>query len=185
VKRVDATTRIVAHPHNLGKGAAVRTGMLAAQGDWRYLCDADLSAPINEIDHFLAETNHADIIIGSRAVAGADIQQRQARWKVWLGKSGNLLVRLLAVRGIKDSQCGFKLYSVRTMRIFEQQRINRWGYDFENLFLARKYGWRIKEIPVKWKNDARSKVKPLDYFRTLYELFTIRLNDWRGLYQKP
>ncbi len=182
-RQTDPGIRLISHPRNMGKGAAVRSGMLAARGEWRYLCDADLSTPIEEIEKFLALTGEADIIIGSRGVPGADIRRRQALWKVALGRAGNLLMRLLAVPGVRDSQCGFKLYAARTMRIFELQRIDHWGYDFEDLFLARKAGWRIKELPVEWTNDPHSKVKGFDYLRTLYELLSVRLNDWRGLYR--
>lgn len=183
VKRAMPSARIISHPANLGKGAAVRTGMLAARGEWRYLCDADLSTPIDDIDDFLRASATADVVIGSRRMPGARVKQ-QPLLKVLLGQLGNVLIQLLAAPGIHDSQCGFKLFAARTMPMFSQQRIQRWGYDFELIFLARRHGWRVKEIPVTWVNDIRSKVKPLDYFRTLWELFQIRLNALRGFYPK-
>ncbi|MBI5466935.1 MAG: glycosyltransferase family 2 protein [Candidatus Kerfeldbacteria bacterium] len=182
-RAVDPTVRVIRHEQNRGKGAAVRTGMLAARGEWRYLCDADLSTPITELDHLLSYRDRADVILGSRRAAGAKIGKYQARWKVWLGQLGNLGIQLLVAPGIKDTQCGFKLWHQRTMRVFSLQQNNRWGYDFEDIYLARRAAWRIVEVPVVWNNDDRSKVRPLDYFTTLYELLTIHFHRWRGDYR--
>ncbi len=176
--------RLIQHPKNLGKGAAVRTGMLAASGEWRYLCDADLSSPINELDHLLTFADRADVMIGSRRVPGAQVEIYQPTWKVWLGQIGNALIQLLIVPGIRDSQCGFKLFHRRTMQIFQWQRNNRFGYDFEDLYLARRLGWRMIEVPVVWRNDQRTTVRLIDYPITLLELFKIHLNRLRGLYPK-
>ncbi len=186
-KSIDASIRVISHPRNMGKGAAVRSGMLAAQGDYRYLCDADLSTPIAEIDHFLTAAQTADIVIGSRRAPGARVEKSQAWWKVWFGKLGNLYIQALVAPGIHDSQCGFKLFGRQTMEIFEQQLIQRWGYDFELIFLARQHRFRIVELPVTWVNDARSTVRWYDYFRTLSEVLQVRLNHLRGRYkqQKP
>jgi len=175
--------RVIRQERNLGKGAAVRTGMLAARGEWRLLCDADMSTPIEELDRLWAATDRADIVIGSRRASGAQVAKSQAWWKVWLGRGGNLLIQLLLLPGLKDTQCGFKLFNQRTSRIFEQQRHHRWGYDFELLFLARQAGWRIAEVPVIWYNDNQSKVKPTDYITTLAEIIQIRWQWWRGLYR--
>ncbi len=182
-READPGVRVIVHPRNLGKGAAVRTGMLAARGEWRYMTDADMSVPIEQLGNFLARAADADIVIASRTLPGAVAHQQQPLWKVVLGRAANLLVRLVATPGITDSQCGFKLYAARTMGIFELQRVTRWGFDIEILFLARKAGWRIKELPVQWTSDPRSKVKVLDYLRTLSDLATVRFNDWRGLYR--
>ncbi len=176
--------RLLQHPHNYGKGAAVRTGMLAATGTWRYLCDADLSTPIKELDHLLGLADQADVIIGSRRAPGADVQRSQARWKIWLGQIGNLFIQLLAAPGIRDTQCGFKLFHQRTRTIFQLQRTNRFGYDFELLYLARLLGFRIQEVPVIWRNDERSKVRLIDYPITLFELLSLHLNRWRGRYPR-
>lgn len=177
--------RLIQQPRNLGKGAAVRTGMLAATGEWRYSCDADLSTPIDQLDHLLTFTDKADVIIGSRRVPGSQILKAQAWWKVRLGQAGNLAIQTLAVRGIHDSQCGFKLFHRRTMLIFTQQRSNRFGYDFEDLYLARRHGWTIAEVPVRWTNDTRSTVTGRDYFITLGELLKLQWNRWRGYYNFP
>lgn len=174
--------RLIQHPHNLGKGAAVRTGMLAATGEWRYLCDADLSTPISDLTRLLSFAPAADIIIGSRRVPGANIERAQAGWKSWLGQLGNLMIQLLVAPGIHDTQCGFKLYHQRTMKIFQLQRNNRFGYDFEDIYLARRFKFRLKEVAVTWRNDTRSKVRLIDYPVTLIELLKIHVNRWRGLY---
>lgn len=175
--------RLIRHPHNLGKGAAVRTGMLAAQGEWRYLCDADLSTPITELDKLLSFIDQADIIIGSRRAPGARVERAQVWWKVWLGQAGNWVIQALVAPGIRDTQCGFKLFHQRTLRIFELQRNQRFGYDFELLYLARRLGFRVKEVPVIWWNDERSTVRWIDYPITLMEVFKIYINQWRGLYR--
>lgn len=182
VRQVAPHARLIRHERNQGKGAAVRTGMVAAEGEWRYLCDADLSTPITEVDNFLANRHKGDIILGSRRMAGSTITRHQAWWKEWLGRGGNLLVQILLLPGIQDSQCGFKLFSARTSPIFRLQRQQGWGYDFELLFLARRFGLKLYELPVAWENDPRSKVRGSDYLRTLSELFTIRLNAWFGRY---
>jgi dolichyl-phosphate beta-glucosyltransferase len=177
--------RLIQQPRNLGKGAAIRTGMLAATGDWRYTCDADLSTPIDELDHLLSLIEQADVIIGSRRMPGSAVTQAQPRWKVWFGQMGNLAIQLLAVRGLHDTQCGFKLFHRRTMPIFTMQRTNRFGYDFEILYLARRGGWKILEVPVRWANDPRSTVTTLDYFVTFGELVKLQWNRWRGYYRFP
>lgn len=183
VKAWSSDIRVLTHPRNLGKGAAVRTGMLAARGEWRYLCDADLSTPIEDIERLLAHRDTADVILGSRRVPGARIGKSQAWWKVWLGQLGNLVIQALVAPGIHDTQCGFKLFHQRTMNIFTLQRNNRFGYDFEIVYLARLFKFRIAEVPVRWDNDDRSKVRLIDYFITLYELMSIHVNHWRGRYQ--
>lgn len=185
VRGLNLPIRLIEHPRNLGKGAAVRTGMLAAEGEWRYLCDADLSTPIEDVAKLEQWRSTADIIIGSRRVPGAIIERSQAAWKVALGQIGNLAIRLLLVPGIHDTQCGFKLFHHRTNIIFQKQRLQRWGFDFELLYLARRFGFRLREVPVRWHNDPDSKVRPLDYLRTAAEILAIFLNRWRGFYQLP
>ena len=182
--KTDPVIRVIRHQKNRGKGAAVRTGMLAAQGEWRLLTDADLSTPIEEYERLCADTGQADVIIGSRRVPGAQIIRHQARWKELLGRGGNLLIQLLLVPGVHDTRCGFKLFSADTKKLFTLQRLDRFGYDDEILWLARRYGYRTKEVPVRWINDAQSKVKISDYLKTLSEIARLRLNNWRGRYPK-
>lgn len=177
------SVRLLRHEQNKGKGAAVKTGMLAAIGEWRYLCDADLSTPITELDAFLSARAERTVVIGSRRMPGSTIVRHQVWWKEWLGRMGNLMIQTVLLPGIRDSQCGFKLFPASATKIFELQRQQRWGYDFEVLFLARRLGLTVKEIPVQWVNDERSKVKPFDYIKTLGELISIRANAWMGKYK--
>ena len=179
------TVRVISHGRNLGKGAAVRTGMLAARGQWRYLCDADLSTPITELAKFWAQREHFDVIIGSRRLPGARIEKSQTWWKESLGQLGNALIRMVVAPGLHDTRCGFKLFHHRTNVLFQCQRINGWTYDDEIIYLARKFGFRLTEVPVRWINDTRTKVKFIDYFTTLIDLGRIKINDWRGSYQVP
>lgn len=175
--------RLIQHDRNRGKGAAVRTGMLAARGDWRLLTDADLSTPIDELERFWTERHRAEVLIGSRRVAGARVERRQAWLKVWLGQLGNLLIQGLVVPGLKDTQCGFKLFSAGCQRLFELQRLDRFGYDFELLFLARRQSFPILELPVRWVNNTQSKVKATDYLITLVDIARIHSNAIRGFYK--
>lgn len=175
--------RILHHEKNRGKGAAVQTGALAAQGEYLCITDVDLSTPIETLDRFLVEITDTDIVIGSRSVRGAQVVRPQALHKVLFGRFGNLLIRLFAVPGIADTQNGFKLFRMATTRqLFQRQRHARWGFDFELLYLARKRKLRMKEVPIFWRNDERSKVQGIDYLKTLLELFTLRLDDLRGKY---
>lgn len=182
-KETFPTVRVLRQSKNMGKGAAIRTGMLAALGEWRYICDADLSTPIEDLDKLMSFADQADVIIGSRRAPGADVAKSQARWKVVLGQLGNLLIQAMVVPGIHDTQCGFKLFHQRTMKIFSLQRNNRFGYDFEILYLARRAGWRIKEVPVRWVNDERSTVRAKDYVITLFELLAIHWHSLRKHYK--
>jgi dolichyl-phosphate beta-glucosyltransferase len=111
------------------------------------------------------------------------VTKHQSRSKELLGQLGNGLIQLLAAPGIKDTQCGFKLFSRRTAKLFQQQRLERWGYDFEILFLARMAGLKMIEVPVRWVNDARSKVKSTDYLTTLFDLIKIHYFRLRGYYK--
>jgi glycosyltransferase involved in cell wall biosynthesis len=177
--------KLISFEKNRGKGAAVRAGALAAQGEFILMEDVDLSTPIETLDRFMREIERdaADIVIGSRSVKGAQVVKPQAPLKVALGRMGNLLIRLLAVPNVHDTQNGFKLFRAATTRtLFAMQRHDRWGFDFELLFLARKAGLRVIELPIVWRNDERSTVRGIDYLKTLTELATLRLDDWRGKY---
>lgn len=185
VKRASPDIVLLRHAMNCGKGAAVRTGMLAATQEWRLLCDADLSTPIEDVLKLWAVHDGADVIIGSRRAAGAVITKRQSWWKVLLGQLGNVLIRMMLVPGIRDSQCGFKLFHQKTRPIFERLRTKRFGYDFELLWLARQSGYVIREVPVTWQNDTLSKVRPRDYLLTLGELFQLVWLRWRGANRHP
>jgi dolichyl-phosphate beta-glucosyltransferase len=141
-----------------------------------YLCDADLSTPIEELDKFLSYAGEYDIVIGSRAMSGSSVETSLV--KKLLGRFGNLMIGVLLIHGIKDTQAGFKLFSSKTKVVFEKQTVDRWGFDFEILHLAQRLGFKIKEIPVKWINAEGSKVKPTDYFKTLGELLKIKFTKY-------
>lgn len=163
---------------NSGKGAAVKRGMLEASGKYVYFCDADLSTPISEIEKLQAElTSGSDICIGSRAIDNKMIKKHQPFYREWMGKTFNKIVRVFAVRGIKDTQCGFKGFrSEAAKEVFSRTQISGFGFDVEALYIANKIGYNIKEIPVLWFNDERSKVDPIkDSIRMLIDIFKIRI----------
>jgi dolichyl-phosphate beta-glucosyltransferase len=170
---------------NRGKGFSVRRGMLAARGDHRLMTDADLSTPIEELPRLLAvQEAGADVVIGSRALPGANIEVHQPWYRENMGRVFNLLVRALAVPGLRDTQCGFKLWSARAANeAFAAARLDGFSFDVETLFVARRRGYRIAEIPVTWRNDAATRVGMLGGFLAFPDLLRIRLNHWLGRYR--
>jgi dolichyl-phosphate beta-glucosyltransferase len=186
--RARSQIRLVENGFNLGKGAAVRQGVMRARAEAVLFTDADLSTPIEELDRFwpclATEGGDADLIVGSRALSGSHVTRRQPLYRQTMGKIFNLMVRLVAVKGIKDTQCGFKLFT-RSLgrRLFPLQRVPRFGFDVEFLYLARKFGYRVAEKPVTWVNSPESKVNPVaDASQMFFDLLLIRLNDWQGKY---
>ena len=172
---------------NMGKGFSVRQGCLEAKGNYVIFTDADLSTPIDEIEKLLKWLEEGyDIAIGSRALKESDIQVRQAWYRQTMGKIFNLLVQTLAIKGIKDTQCGFKGFKKEVARkIFQRQAINGFGFDVEVLYIARMLGYSIKEVPVRWLNRAASKVNPLTHpLQMLTDLIRIRLRGWKGAYER-
>jgi len=158
-----------------GKGAAVRKGMLESQGEIRLFTDADNSTSITHffsMEHYFKEGY--DVVIGSRDVKGARLEPPQPWYRRLLGNMGNLFIQLMLLSGIKDTQCGFKIFSERAVAvIFPKMTIVGWGFDVEALSLARKQGFKIKEAPVTWKNSAFSLVKPSGYLAVLVEVVRI------------
>jgi dolichyl-phosphate beta-glucosyltransferase len=178
--------RLLAQPQNWGKGAAVKAGVLAARGAQVLFTDADLSTPIEELAPLQAALRQgADIAIGSRAIDRSRISVRQPFYREAGGRVFNQAVQLLSVRGIQDTQCGFKLLKRGPgQRLFTLQQVPRFGFDVELLYLARKAGYRIAELPVRWVNSPESKVRPVrDGLRTFFDLALIRLYDLQGRYQ--
>ena len=169
---------------NKGKGYSVREGILMAKGDYMLFSDADLSTPIEELEAFRWHIKKYDVVIASRNLKESDIKQKQPFYRILLGKAFPLLVNLLAVPGIKDTQCGFKLFTKKAVKvIFPKQTIDGFGFDVEILFIAKKSGLRIKELPVVWINDTRSKVSVLrDPLRMLFDVLKIRINSLTGKY---
>jgi len=169
-----------------GKGSAVRCGMLAAQGDYRVICDADLAVPIEEVTKFLPpalEADTYDIAIASREGPGA-VRNGEPVYRHIMGRVFNFLVRTLAVPGVQDTQCGFKCFNrTATELLFSLQQIDGWGFDVEVLHIASLHGLRMVEIPVTWFYGENSKVRPLqNTVSMLTELLKIRMNGWRGYY---
>lgn len=169
--------RVHTFPH-LGKGGAVRQGMLVAAGEYRFLCDADLSMPIKFLARLLPPDGPAaDIVIGSREAAGARrIGEPHGRWL--MGRVFNAFTRLLAVPGVRDTQCGFKVFRCEAVEaLFPEQTLDGFAFDAEILFLARKRGFTTAEVGIDWHYRAESKVRPFrDGWRTLRDLILIR---WR------
>jgi glycosyltransferase involved in cell wall biosynthesis len=168
-----------------GKGLAVRKGMLEAIGEYRFICDADLSMPIEEVDRFLPPAlDNFDVAIASREVAGA-ARYGEPVYRHWIGRGFNTLVRLLAVPGFQDTQCGFKCFTGQAAeKLFALQRLDGWTFDVEVLFLAIKLGYRVLEIPIPWYYIPGSRVRLLrDSWFMFTDLFRIRSNWRRGLYR--
>ena len=174
----------VFHEALRGKGCAVQRGMLEARGEYRFLCDADLSMPIEELNKFLPPaTDGFDIAIGSREAKGA-ARYNEPGFRHWGGRLINFAIQVLILPGLNDTQCGFKCFQAEAAtRLFSQQTIHGWAFDIEILYLARRKRYKIKEIPIDWYFDADSKVKAvLDALHMLKDIFRIRLNSLRGRY---
>ena len=177
--------KLIDGKENRGKGTAVRQGMLAAKGNWRVFLDADNSTSIVEFNKMMPYIDEGyEVIIGSRAVRGAKMNPPQAIYKRALGRLGNYFIRLVALKGIKDSQCGFKCFSEEAaQRIFPLAKIDGWGFDVESLALARALGYQIKEMPVHWVNDPRTHVSWKSYFQVFWETIKVRWWLWRRAYR--
>ncbi|GAA1666193.1 dolichyl-phosphate beta-glucosyltransferase [Fodinicola feengrottensis] len=173
----DPRVKVLRADQNKGKGDAVRRGILASHGKRVLYCDADLATPIEEIAVLRAELDSGfDAAIGSRAGQQALIEVSQRRVRVWLGRLGNRLIQLLAVPGIADTQCGFKMFDGdKARQVFALSVIDGWGFDVEILRLFRQFGWTISEVPVRWAHQPGSKVRPLDYLRVLMDVVRVRL----------
>lgn len=170
--------KVIEYHPNRGKGYAVKTGVLAAKGEYILMSDADLSTPIEQFAKFKSYIPHGNVIIGSRALRRSLITKHQPWYRELIGKIFNKIVRVLAVRGIHDTQCGFKFFSRKAaMDIFPKLTIDGFGFDVEALMLARKLGYEIKELPVVWENDERSKVSPIKHsVKMFFEVMKIRWN---------
>jgi dolichyl-phosphate beta-glucosyltransferase len=175
-ERAGLRLEILRHDRNRGKGAAIRTGVLASVGDPVLVSDTDLSTPLAEWVKLAERLPTHPVAIGSRAVDEALVRRRQPFYRQFMGKSFNAFVRLLAVPGIHDTQCGFKLFRGDVAReLFSEARIDRFAYDVEILYLARRRGIPIAEVPVLWFNSPESKVAVVrDSLRMLRDLLRIR-----------
>jgi dolichyl-phosphate beta-glucosyltransferase len=181
--------RILRHQPNAGKGASVRTGVLAARGKYLFFMDADLSVPIDELTGALAALVNGDaaIVIGSRKIEGARIERRQPLLRELLGHGFTWCARLLLWRTIVDFTCGFKGFRRDEARaIFSIQRCDDWAFDAEILYLARLMGISVRQYPVRWSHGKNSRVKfPRDIYQTLGALIGIRWRVGRAMRQSP
>lgn len=188
--RRHAHVQVLRGPHR-GKGGAVRAGMLAACGRWVLMTDADLSTPLAEFARLMlaAEREGSLLAIASRGLRGAVIEEAQPLYRVAMGKTYNLLVRALLLPGIWDTQCGFKLFERSAARqIFSRTRLDGFGFDAESLYIARQLGYRIVEVPVRWRNDPVTRVDAwkdsLCMFRELWQIRRLH-RDLRPLALAP
>ena len=174
------TIRVIELGVNRGKGAAVRAGMLAAAGGQILFSDADLATPIEELPKLQAKLAEGyDVAIGSRAVKGADIRVRQHPIRELAGRTFNVLVRVLVMGGIKDTQCGFKLFThAAATYLFTKAEMDGFVFDVEVLYLA-KNKYRVAEVPVVWHHVEESRVSRLAGARTFVDLARVRLKHWR------
>lgn len=178
--------RVIDNKENHGKGYVVRQGMLEAKGDFRLFMDADNATSVDHVEKMWPEVEKGfEVVICSRDIAGSVLEVPQTWFRRRLGDVFNLIVQIFSgLWGIWDTQCGFKGFTKKaTEDIFLKATINRWAFDVELLVLAKKQGYRIKEIPVTWINDPHSsKVKLKGMLKMLIEVVQIRINMWTGKY---
>lgn len=186
----DDRIQVIDNQVHRGKGYAVRSGMLRARGEIVFFMDADLSTPLAEVLKFLAyfkEHPEVDVLIGSRAHAKSQIIKRQSLFRQSLGRTFNKFVQLFGIKGITDTQCGFKAFRARANReIFSRQTLDGFSFDVEVLLLAQRLGFKIDVLPVKWINSPDSKVRIwIDPFKMLWDLIRVRWIVHRTVRAKP
>ena len=181
-----AGVRVLQNPGNRGKGYSVRHGMLKAEGDWLLFSDADLSTPIEELEKLwrVIEHEHANAAIGSRDLDRSLIGVRQPLFREMGGRFFNLVIRLITGLPFHDTQCGFKLFEATAAReIFRRQRVERFGFDVEVLYIAQHLGYRTLEVPVRWNDVAGTKVKMLGAIAAFLDPLKVRWNGIAGKYK--
>ncbi|MEN8098260.1 MAG: dolichyl-phosphate beta-glucosyltransferase [Chloroflexota bacterium] len=175
-----------------GKGLAVKAGMLEAKGEYRFVCDADLSMPIEEIEKFLLEKDGAgtltesfDVAIASREVEGA-VRYDEPWYRHFMGRVLNTIIKVLALKEFEDTQCGFKMFHAPVaLDLFQVQTLSGIGFDIELLFIAQKRGYKVLEIPVNWYFSAESRMRLVgDSMTAILEILQIRQNWSNGVYNK-
>lgn len=177
--------RVINNKINQGKGAVVKQGMLAAQGDYRLFMDADNSTKIDNLDKFWKYFKQGyDVVIASIGLKESKILEKTGWHRRMLGKFAKYLVQIIMFWRIKDSQRGFKCFTAKAAeKIFSKQTIMRWGFDIEILALAKLFNFKIKEVPIIWQNIGKSEVNLKSYFKTLLELVKIKWNLIMHQYQ--
>ncbi len=179
------SVRLVRNPGNRGKGYAVRNGMLTAQGDWILFSDADLSAPIEEVEKLIAAVREqkADGAIGSRALNRKLVTVHQSAFREYSGRFFNLVMRLITGLPFADTQCGFKLFRRDAAHeVFRRVRIPGFGFDVEALFIAQRLRYKVVEVPVRWANAEGTKVTMLNGLQAFTDLLVVRIHQLRGHY---
>jgi dolichyl-phosphate beta-glucosyltransferase len=174
--------RVLRQERNRGKGAVTKIGVLASRGDEVLLLDADLSTPIEELARLRPYLAQAELVLGSRAVDRSLITQRQPFYRETMGRIFNLIIQLLGVRGLRDTQCGFKLLDGEVARrLFAELKIERFAYDVELVLLARRHGLRVVEVGVRWADSPSSRVNPVtDSCRMFWDVLALRWRYWRA-----
>jgi len=169
--------KLNAYSPNRGKGYAVRKGMLETDAQLLLFSDADLAAPIEEVEKLLAHMNTAKIAIGSRPLKESKLEVHQPWYREFIGRASNLIIQLLGVRGIHDTQCGFKLFTHEAaQQVFSRCKLNGFSFDFEALMIARDLNLKIEEVPIRWAHQEGSKVVLWrDAPKALFDLFKLRL----------
>lgn len=183
-KKLKAKIKIISYSKNQGKGYAIKKGMLTSNSDYTLMFDVDMSTPLNQIKKFIPYfEKNIDVIIGTRKNGKSTVIKHQPLYRELLGKGFTLITNIILNVWVTDFTCGFKAFSKYAKnRIFENTKINRWAYDAEVLYLAKKMNLEIIEVPVLWKNDPLTKVNLIkDLPETLKDLFKIRFNDYNLL----
>ncbi len=176
----------VIHEDLKGKGRAVRRGVLEARGEYRFFCDVDFSMPVTEINRFLPPAlEHTEVAIASREAPGA-VRYNEPAYRHLAGRVFNNLVRLAALPGLQDTQCGFKCFHAPLAEeIFKRQTMMGWSFDVEVLFIAQRWGYKIVEVPIPWYHNSNSQVRMLnDSWRMARDILSIRRNAQKGLYDR-
>lgn len=176
---------ILSYTPNHGKGYAIKQGMLKAKGDYRLFFDADMSTPLEELDKFLPHLDRKVVLIGNRKREGASVVKHQPYLREKMGQVFTLLARGLMTWEVTDFTCGFKLFPKEVaLKVFKKAQVDRWSYDAEILFLTKKFGYKIQQIPVSWADDPRTRVILLkDSIQSFTDLLAIRLADLQGKYR--
>ena len=187
LERPGLTVRVISNPGNRGKGYAVRNGMRNSTADWVLFSDADLSAPIEELDKLweaVQQQGGFDVAIGSRALDRSLIGERQPLFREVSGRIFNLAVRIVTRLPFADTQCGFKLFSREAADVVAgKQLVERFGFDVEQLYLARHFGFKIQEVPVRWNDVEGTKVSTLSGVDAFVDVARVRWNSLSGKYR--
>jgi len=180
--------RLISHPDgaNHGKGATVRLGFAAGRGQFRLFMDADNSTTIDQIERFWPHFDTGyDVVVGSRGAPGAEVVVRQRLIRDLGGKLGNRIIQILAARGIRDTQAGFKMFRGSCIDdLLPLLRIDRWGFDVELIVAARCRGYKVREVPIRWENAPGSKVPAGAYLQVLAEVWRVRQLRRAGVYDR-